>query len=80
MKLINLCVPKLGMDTTEALLGTWFVKAGDDVELGTPLFELESEKVTFVVEAEQAGKISQLFHLAGEMVPVGEVVGILETE
>jgi pyruvate/2-oxoglutarate dehydrogenase complex dihydrolipoamide acyltransferase (E2) component len=68
------------MDTTEAVIGTWFVKEGEYVHSGVPLLEVESEKVTFVIEAEQSGRLSQILHATGETVPVGEVVGIVEAE
>ena len=80
MKRIEVRVPKLGMDTTEAIIGAWLVKQGDYVEPGTPLLELESEKVSFVVEAEHAGRVSEILHAVGETVPMGDILGILEAD
>ncbi len=73
-------VPKLGMDTTEAVVGIWLVSEGDLVEQGAPLVELESEKVNVAVEAEVSGKLSKIVQQAGAMVPVGDLLAILETE
>jgi pyruvate/2-oxoglutarate dehydrogenase complex dihydrolipoamide acyltransferase (E2) component len=80
LKQLEVCVPKLGMDTTEAVIGSWFVNEGDPVDIGTPLLELESEKVTFAVESEARGTISRILQPAGSTVPVGALVAILEIE
>ncbi|MGI8989855.1 MAG: lipoyl domain-containing protein [Bryobacteraceae bacterium] len=80
MKRVEVRVPKLGMDTTEAVVGVWLVQEGDPVEIGTPLVELESEKVTFAVEAEAVGRLSSILQPAGATVPVGDLLGILESE
>ncbi len=80
MKQIELLVPKLGMDTTEALVTTWLVRQGDKLEIGTPLVELETEKVNFAVESEVVGLLTKIIQPAGSVVPVGGVLATLETE
>ena len=80
MKQIALLVPKLGMDTTEAVVTSWLVPVGAKVEIGTPLVELETEKVNFAVESEVQGSLAKIVQPAGSVVPVGEVLGILETD
>ncbi len=79
MKNIEVLVPKLGMDTTEALVTTWLVNEGDVVEIGTPLLELETEKVNFTVESEVRGTITKVVQVAGAVVPVGDVLALIET-
>lgn len=71
-------VPKMGMDTTEVTVSGWLVKVGDSVKVGTPLVELESEKVTFVLDSEVEGKIAFITNPAGCIVPVGELLGAVE--
>jgi pyruvate/2-oxoglutarate dehydrogenase complex dihydrolipoamide acyltransferase (E2) component len=73
-------VPKMGMDTTEVTVSNWLVKVGDSVEVGSELVELESEKVSFVLEAEVAGEIISIAQPAGSVVPVGELLGAVETK
>jgi len=68
------------MDTTEAVLGKWLVQEGDRITKGTPLVELESEKVTFDYESEIEGRLVRIVVAAGELVPVGEIIGLAETE
>ena len=79
MKNVDLLVPKLGMDTTEAAITTWLVSEGASVEIGTPLVELETEKVTFAVESEVAGTIANIVELEGAVVPIGGLLAIIET-
>jgi 2-oxoglutarate dehydrogenase E2 component (dihydrolipoamide succinyltransferase) len=73
-------VPKLGMDTTEATVTIWMVAVGDKVEKGTALVELETEKVNFVVESEVSGSVATILQPAGAVVPVGEALAILNPE
>jgi pyruvate/2-oxoglutarate dehydrogenase complex dihydrolipoamide acyltransferase (E2) component len=73
-------VPKLGMDTTEAMVTTWMVAEGDKVEKGTALVELETEKVNFVVESEVGGSVATILQPAGAVVPVGAALAILNLE
>ena len=72
-------VPKLGMDTTEALLVKWLAKEGDAIQNGTPLIELETEKVTFEYQSEITGRLIRILIPEGQTVPVGEIVAIAET-
>ena len=72
-------VPKLGMDTTEALLVKWLAKEGDTIQNGTPLIELETEKVTFEYQSEITGRLIRILIPEGQTVPVGEIVAIAET-
>ena len=80
MKQVELLVPKLGMDTTEAVVTTWMVAEGDRVETGTEMVEVETEKVNFMVESEVSGVVSRIIQPAGAVVPVGGVLAILEAE
>jgi pyruvate/2-oxoglutarate dehydrogenase complex dihydrolipoamide acyltransferase (E2) component len=73
-------VPKLGMDTTEALLGQWFVAEGDAITPGMPLVELESEKVVFAYEAELTGKLVEIVVPHGQQVQMGEIIAYVDTD
>lgn len=80
MKSIDLVVPKLGMDTTEATVTCWLAAEGDSIEVGSPLVELETEKTNFVVESEIKGTLVKVIQPPGSVVPVGDILAILETE
>ena len=71
-------IPKLGMDTTECDVKAWLVKVGDRVTPGAPLLEVETEKADVVLEAEVAGVVSEIRAPAGQTVPVGSIVGLID--
>lgn len=71
-------IPKLGMDTTDCDIKAWMVTVGDAVTPGSPLLEVETEKATVVIEAEVAGIVREITAPAGQSVPVGAVVGLIE--
>ena len=68
------------MDTTEARVSSWLVPEGSQVQKGTPLVELESEKVTFALESEAAGSLAHIAQPVGAMVPIGGILGTLEVD
>ena len=80
MKSVELLVPKLGMDTTEATITSWMIAEGESIQVGTSLVELETEKVNFVVESEVIGTLAKIVEPEGAVVPVGGVLAILEAE
>src|SRR5262249_42571242 len=68
-------VPTLGESVTEATIGRWFKKAGDEVKVDEPLVELETDKVTIEVPAPTAGVLSGIAAKDGETVSVGALLG-----
>ncbi len=68
-------VPTLGEFVTEATIGRWFKKAGDEVKVDEPLVELETDKVTIEVPAPTAGVLSDIAVKDGETVAVGALLG-----
>lgn len=71
-------VPKLGMATAEADVVRWHVAVGDRVTPGGPLAEVESEKTSFVIEAEVGGVVREIRVPAGQTVEVGTVIGLID--
>jgi 2-oxoglutarate dehydrogenase E2 component (dihydrolipoamide succinyltransferase) len=70
-------VPTLGESVTEATVGQWFKKVGDQVAADEPLVELETDKVTLEVPAPAAGVIEAISVKDGETVGVGAVLGTI---
>jgi pyruvate/2-oxoglutarate dehydrogenase complex dihydrolipoamide acyltransferase (E2) component len=68
------------MDTTEATITSWMIAEGQNIEVGTSMVELETEKVNFVVESEVVGTLTKIVHPEGSVVPVGGLLAILEAE
>jgi len=76
----EMALPKFAHAMTEGEIVEWFKGEGDQVEEGEALFELMTEKVTVDVESPVTGKVKEIKVGASEMVPVGTIVALIETE
>jgi pyruvate dehydrogenase E2 component (dihydrolipoamide acetyltransferase) len=70
-------MPALGQTSDELRIISWFKKEGDRVELGEPLFEVETDKVTLEVEAFISGILRKIVHQADEVVEVGTLIAYI---
>jgi pyruvate dehydrogenase E2 component (dihydrolipoamide acetyltransferase) len=70
-------MPKWGLTMKEGKVSRWLKDEGDAIRKGEPLFEVETEKITNVVEAAAAGVLFQIVVPAGTVVPVGAVVAVI---
>lgn len=77
--IIEVKVPSPGESITEVQLASWLVKDGDYVEKNTEIAEIDSDKATLSISAEESGKI-QILVAAGEKVNVGAVVCTINTD
>ncbi len=73
----ELKVPTLGMDMEEATIIRWMVEEGAAVEKGDPVLEIETDKTSFEVEANEDGEIRNLRGDEGETLPVGTIVAYI---
>jgi 2-oxoglutarate dehydrogenase E2 component (dihydrolipoamide succinyltransferase) len=71
-------VPSLGESVSEATVGKWFKKVGDQVAADEPLVELETDKVTLEVPAPIAGVIEGIDAGDGAVVEVGALLGRID--
>lgn len=72
-------VPSPGESITEVEIATWLVSDGDYVEKDQPIAEVDSDKATLELPAEASGIIT-LKAEEGDLVAVGEVVCLIDTE
>src|SRR6266700_630573 len=70
-------VPTLGESIVDATIASWLKKEGDQVRRGETLVELETDKVNVEVSAEQDGVLQKILKHEGDVVSVGEVVGLV---
>ena len=70
----------MGSGVHEGTVVEWKKSAGDAVSKGEVLLDAESEKVDFEIESPADGVLTRVLIEAGTEVPVGEVLGLLETE
>ncbi len=74
---LDIVMPKLGLTMTEGLIVEWKKNEGEEVKKGDVLFVLETEKVTYEVEAPEDGILGKIMVQAQETVPVGAIVAYL---
>ncbi|MCD6453466.1 MAG: hypothetical protein J7K77_04190 [Dehalococcoidales bacterium] len=76
----KIVVPKLGMGDAPLTLVEWKAKEGDRVNKGDVVLVVESEKITYDVEAETSGLVHILIK-EGSEAEIGSVAGLIaETE
>ncbi|WP_419802623.1 2-oxoglutarate dehydrogenase complex dihydrolipoyllysine-residue succinyltransferase [Mucilaginibacter sp.] len=71
---LEIRIPAVGESIQEVTLTKWMKKDGDQVEMDEPLAELESDKATFELNAESAGRLS-IIAQEGDVVIIGALVG-----
>lgn len=74
---LEIKVPPVGESITEVVLSQWLKKDGDVVEMDEVIAELESDKATFELTAEQAGTLRTIA-AEGDTLPIGAVVCKIE--
>lgn len=79
MSVLEMKVPSPGESITEVEIATWLVKDGDYVEKDQPIAEVDSDKATLELPAEQSGVIT-LKAEEGEVVQVGQVVCLIDMD
>jgi 2-oxoglutarate dehydrogenase E2 component (dihydrolipoamide succinyltransferase) len=75
--MIEIKVPTVGESINEVTLIKWLKKDGDYVERDEVIAELESEKATFEVNAEQAGILKTVGH-EGDTLNIGQVLAKID--
>ena len=76
--LIDIKVPSPGESITEVEIANWLKQDGDIVAKDDELCEIDSDKATLTVNADQGGKIS-IKVAAGQKVNVGDVIATIDT-
>lgn len=77
--MIEVIVPQMGANIDKGKILRWYKKPGERVEDLEPLFELETSKAVFDVQADRPGVLTDIVHDAG-VFPAGTVVGHIETD
>src|SRR4051794_1601476 len=77
MATVSIQVPGVGESITEGILARWLKPDGAAVKAGEPLFELETDKASSVVQAPAAGTL-KIGVVEGTTVTIGATVGTLD--
>src|SRR5699024_1622251 len=74
---LEIKIPAVGESISEVTIAEWLKNDGDYVEMDENIAELESDKATFELPAEQAG-VLRIVVEAGETIEIGTVVAKIE--
>ena len=78
MAIIDIKVPSPGESITEVTIARWLKSDGEYVNKDEEVLEIDSDKATLTVSAEQSGALKQAVK-EGELVKVGSAVGKIDT-
>ena len=74
---VEVVMPKFGLTMTEGTIQKWFISEGDKIQAGDAVFEVETEKVLYEVEAAADGTIAKLLYPLEAVVTVGLPVAVI---
>jgi len=80
MAKFELKLPKMGESVAEATITSWLKEVGDTIEMDEPVLEIATDKVDSEVPSEVDGKLVEKLFEADEVVKVGQVIAIIETD
>ncbi|WP_396601697.1 dihydrolipoamide acetyltransferase family protein [Algibacter sp. R77976] len=80
MAKVELRLPKMGESVAEATITSWLKDVGDTIDMDDPVLEIATDKVDSEVPSEVDGVLVERFFKVDDVVQVGEVLAIIETE
>lgn len=70
-------MPEVLANATEAIIQTWLVEVGQEISIGDPIAEIETDKAVVEYAAEVGGVLSRLLADAGATVAIGEPIALV---
>jgi 2-oxoglutarate dehydrogenase E2 component (dihydrolipoamide succinyltransferase) len=80
MAKFEVVMPKLGESIIEATITKWLKNPGDRIEEDDPIVEIATDKVDSEIPSPVEGKLLKVLFNEGDVIPVGKVIAIIETE
>ncbi len=74
---VEVILPRVDMDMATGKISKWYVKEGETVAKGKPIFEIETDKAAMEVEAPGDGVIRNITVGEGVDIPVGTPVAFI---
>ncbi len=72
-----LTMPKWGLTMEEGTISSWMLEEGDDIEVGTEILEVETDKIAQPVESTVEGVLRRIIGEEDEEYPVQALLGII---
>nr|WP_314551446.1 dihydrolipoamide acetyltransferase family protein [uncultured Capnocytophaga sp.] len=76
----ELKLPSMGESVAEATITNWLKKVGDPIEAEETIAEVATDKVDSEVPCDVSGIVAEILFKVDEVVKVGEVMAIIETD
>lgn len=76
----QLLLPKMGESVAEATIIRWLKSPGDHIEADEAIMEIATDKVDSEVPSPVAGKLAEQLCNENDVVQVGSVIAVIETE
>lgn len=70
-------MPKQGLQMTEGLITTWLVQEGQEVKVGDPLFEMETDKLAITIDSTASGTLLKILCEEGESAEVASPIAVI---
>jgi pyruvate dehydrogenase E2 component (dihydrolipoamide acetyltransferase) len=70
-------MPKWGLSMKEGKVVSWLVEEGAQIEVGTPILDVETDKIANEVEAADPGLLRRKVAQEGETLPVKALLGVM---
>jgi pyruvate dehydrogenase E2 component (dihydrolipoamide acetyltransferase) len=70
-------MPKLSPTMEEGQVSRWLKQEGDQVSMGEPLAEIDTDKATMEMQALSAGVLRKILVNEGESAPLGQLIAII---
>lgn len=80
MARMNILLPAMGEGVIEATINKWLVAPGTAVNEDDPLVEVATDKVDSEIPAPAAGIIAEIMGKEGDIMKVGDILAVLETD
>jgi 2-oxoglutarate dehydrogenase E2 component (dihydrolipoamide succinyltransferase) len=79
MARFELKLPKMGESVAEATITNWLKNVGDTIEMDEPVLEIATDKVDSEVPSEVSGTLVEQLFSADDVVEVGAVLAVIES-